>query len=259
MIDTHAHIYSDKFKSDIDDTLNRAWETGLSKIYMPNIDHTSIDGMLELENKYPDQCLPMMGLHPCSVGKDFEKELYLVEEWLNKRSFSAVGEMGLDLYWDKTYFDQQKEAFRIQADWAKKFGLPLVIHTRDSMAETIELLEELKDDDLFGVVHCFTGNLDDANRIIAMDFMLGIGGVATFKNGGLDKVLPEVELKHLVLETDSPYLAPVPHRGKRNEPSYAALVAKRIAEMKGISVEEVEKATDENALRLFKAERKIKA
>ena len=251
MIDTHAHIYSDKFKSDLDEMLKRTFQAGVHKIFMPNIDSNSIERMLAIEAQHPKSCFAMMGLHPCSVNENYEEELKIVEEWLEKREFVAIGEMGLDLYWDKTYFEQQKEAFRIQAGWAKKYHKPLVIHTRNSMAETIELLEELADDNLFGVVHCFTGNLEDAKRIIDLGFVLGIGGVATFKNGGLDKVLPDVDLKHLVLETDSPYLAPKPHRGKRNETSYIPIIAERIAELKNISVEEVSKQTDQNALKLF--------
>ena len=254
MTDSHAHIYSDKFKQDVDKILEKAFEENVNKIYMPNIDHKSIDGMLELEEKYKGKCFSMMGLHPCSVDKNFEKELYIEEEWLNKRHFTAVGEMGIDLYWDKTYFEQQKEAFRIQTNWAKKFKLPIVIHIREAMQETLELLEDVYEEGLTGVVHCFTGNLEDAERILKLGFKLGIGGVATFKNGGLDKVIPHVGLEHLLLETDSPYLAPKPHRGKRNEPSYIPIIAQRIAELKDIDVAEVEKVTDENAAALFVTE-----
>ncbi|NLR90182.1 MULTISPECIES: TatD family hydrolase [Flammeovirga] len=254
MIDTHAHIYSDKFKEDIDNVLASAFDNGLKHILMPNIDHTSIDGMLALEDKYSSQCLSMMGLHPCHVDKNFEKELYIVEDWLNKRKFVAVGEMGLDLYWDKTFKEQQIEAFKIQAELAKKHQLPLVIHARDAMTETIELLEELACDELFGVLHCFTGTLEEANRIIDVNFKLGIGGVVTFKNGGLDKVVPHVDLKHMVLETDSPYLAPKPFRGKRNQPLYTTYVCDRVADLLGISGAEVEEATDRNAYDLFDIE-----
>ncbi len=251
MIDTHAHIYSEKFSEDRDAMLAKTFESGVSKILMPNIDLESIEPMLELEKNYPNQCYSMMGLHPCYVKDTFEEDLKVIENWWKKRDFIAVGEMGLDLYWDKTFFEQQKEAFRIQAKWAMEFGKPLIIHTRDSMQETIELLEELENEKLFGIVHCFTGDLTDAERIIELGFHLGIGGVATFKKGGLDKVLPHVDLKHLVLETDSPYLAPKPFRGKRNEPSYIPIIAKRVAELKKISVEEVGKITDENAGKLF--------
>jgi TatD DNase family protein len=251
MIDTHAHIYSEKFSQDREAMLAKTFESGVSKILMPNIDLESIEAMLELEKNYPNQCYSMMGLHPCYVKETFQEDLKVIEGWWKKRDFIAVGEMGLDLYWDKTFFEQQKEAFRIQAKWAMEFEKPLIIHTRDSMQETIELLGELANEKLFGIVHCFTGDLKDAERIIELGFHLGIGGVATFKKGGLDKVLPHIDLKHLVLETDAPYLAPKPFRGKRNEPSYIPIIAKRIAELKEISIEEVGRATDENALKLF--------
>jgi len=219
---------------------------------MPNVDHQSIDGMLELESRFPNQCTAMMGLHPCSVKKDFERELYIVEDWLSKRKFSAVGEIGTDLYWDKTFWDQQQEAFLIQVKWAKQYDLPIIIHCRESIDETIALVENQQDGKLTGIFHCFSGNAEQAARIIKLGFYLGIGGVATFKNGGLDKVLPEIDLAHLVLETDSPYLAPVPHRGKRNEPAYIPLVAKRISEIKNCSIEDIQKSTTQNALKLFK-------
>lgn len=251
MIDTHAHIYSNKFKHDRDAMLEKTFNAGIYKIFMPNIDRESIDGMLALEAQYPDRCFAMMGLHPCSVKEDFEQELEIVEKWLQKRDFVAIGEMGLDLYWDTTFFEQQKEAFRIQAAWAKQYKKPLVIHTRNSMTETIELLEELHDENLYGIVHCFGGTLEEAQRIIELGFLLGIGGVATFKNGGLDKVLPHIDLDHLVLETDSPYLAPKPYRGKRNEPSYIPLIAQRIAELKNVDFELVSTVTDRNALKVF--------
>ncbi|GAA4837638.1 TatD family hydrolase [Algivirga pacifica] len=253
MIDTHAHIYSEKFKDDRDDMLARAFdEGGLESILMPNIDHESIDGMLELEQKYPGQCFSMMGLHPCHVEKDFEKELYLVEDWLNKKKdFVAVGEMGLDLYWDKTFFEQQKEAFRIQADLAKKHELPLVIHTRDAMEETLNLLEELSDERLFGVLHCFTGTVEDAKRLQALNFKIGLGGVATFKNGGLQEVIPEIPMSEIVLETDSPYLSPTPHRGKRNEPAFVYYVAEKVATLKQLDFQDVVAQTTQNAKALF--------
>ena len=250
LIDTHAHIYLADFQQDILDVLDRATEQGVQKIYLPNIDHTSIDSMMELEGKH-ELCISMMGLHPCSVNKSFEKELYLVEEWLSKRKFAAVGEIGTDLYWDKSYWPQQQEAFRIQLQWAKNNKIPAVIHCRESIDETIDLVAGQKDETLTGVFHCFTGNEDQAKRIIELGFYLGIGGVSTFKNGGLDKVLPGIGLEHIVMETDSPYLAPVPHRGKRNEPAYLKLIAKRIAEIKGCAVEEVQEVTTKNAHRLF--------
>ncbi len=250
-IDTHAHIFSEQFKNDARDILGRAEAAGVKKMFMPNIDHTSIDAMLDLEDRYPQSCFSMMGLHPCSVKKDFERELYIVEEWLTKRKFAAIGEMGTDLHWDKTFWEQQKEAFRIQVEWAKKYRLPIVIHCRESMNETIELLEALLGDGLTGVFHCFSGTLEQARKITEMGFYLGIGGVVTFKNGGLDKVVPDLELDNLVLETDSPYLAPVPHRGQRNEPSYIPLVGHKLMQLKNISREELQQVTSRNAERLF--------
>lgn len=251
LVETHAHIYLDKFKSDIDDVIARAQEQGVEKIYLPNIDSESIDAMLELEYRYPGYCIPMMGLHPCSVNKDFEKELYIVEDWLNKRDFVAIGEMGTDLYWDKTYFEQQKEAFNIQSRWAIARDRPIIIHCRESIDETIALVSELNTPAFKGIFHCFTGTVEQATQIIEMGFLLGIGGVATFKNGGLEPVLEAIGLEHLVLETDSPYLAPVPHRGKRNEPAFVELVAEKIATVKNITKNEVAEATTNNANRIF--------
>lgn len=251
LIDTHAHIYLDEFAADRDDMLARARSANVTKIYMPNVDHTSIDPMLELELKYQGVCIPMMGLHPCYIKKDFQRELYLVEDWLTKKKFAAIGEIGTDLYWDKTFWEQQKEAFQVQLSWAKKYKLPVVIHCRESIEETIDMVSLVKDENLSGVFHCFTGNLGQAKRIIELGFYLGIGGVSTFKKGGLDAVLPEVSLDHLVLETDSPYLAPVPHRGKRNEPAYIPLVARRVSEIKGVMESEIGEATTRNATKLF--------
>ena len=193
----------------------------------------------------------MMGLHPCSVKVDFEKELQIVEQWLSKRKFAAVGEIGTDLYWDKTFWEQQKEAFVTQVAWAKRYKLPIVIHCRSSIDETIALLAPLVNNELTGIFHCFSGNLDQAKQIIDLGFYLGIGGVVTFKNGGLDKVLPHVDINRIVLETDSPYLAPVPHRGKRNEPGYIPLVAKKIMELVGVGEEDLCKITTGNANAIF--------
>lgn len=252
MIETHAHIYSEKFKSDIGEVIERSQEIGISKIYMPNIDHESIDGMMELEAKHPNYCIATMGLHPCSVKKDFQKELYIVEEWLAKRKFSAIGEMGTDLYWDKTLLNEQVEAFKVQAGWAKKYKLPIIIHCRESLDLTIDLVEELKDDNLTGVFHCFGGTIEQADRIDRLGFHIGLGGVTTFKNGGMDEVIPKLNLDHIVLETDSPYLAPVPHRGKRNEPSFINLVAQKIADLRQIGLDEIDAVTTKNANTLFK-------
>ncbi|HNT51594.1 MAG TPA: TatD family hydrolase [Cyclobacteriaceae bacterium] len=250
-IDTHAHIYVKEFDADRADVLARCTELQVEKIYMPNIDHASIDLMLEVEAKYPQQCLPMMGLHPCSVKKDFEKELYLVENWLTKRRFAALGEMGTDLYWDKTFWEQQQEAFKIQTGWAKKYQLPLVIHCRESIDETIALLEPFAGFGLTGVFHCFSGTAEQAKKIYDLGFYVGIGGVATFKNGGMDAVIPNLAIDRIVLETDSPYLAPVPHRGKRNTPEYIPLIAARIAALKNISVERLMQHTYSNTCKLF--------
>lgn len=253
-IDTHAHIYAEEFNADRPDMLARCEEQGIARIYMPNVDHTSIDGMMEIEQQDPKRYVATMGLHPCYVKKDFQRELYLVEDWLNKRPFAAIGEIGTDLYWDKTYWEQQQEAFTIQVEWARKFKIPVIIHCRESINETIALVEKLKDEQLTGIFHCFSGNLEQAKKITELGFLLGIGGVVTFKNGGLDKVLPEISLEHLVLETDSPYLAPVPHRGKRNEPAYIPLVAKRLAEVKQCDLEDLQRITTQNAMKLFKQE-----
>jgi len=253
-IDSHAHIFSEEFKEDISEVINNAAEAGVTKICMPNIDHESIDHMLELEERYPKVCYSMMGLHPCYVTKNFEKQLYEVEEWLSKRQFIAVGEMGTDLFWDKSLFEYQKEAFKIQCELALKHQLPIVIHCRESIDETIELVELFSDKGLKGVFHCFTGNVTQLQRIEGLGFQVGIGGVATFKNGGLEDVLMSVNLERLVLETDSPYLSPVPYRGKRNEPARIIDIAKRIAEVRNINLAEIAEKTTQNSKRLFKLE-----
>jgi TatD DNase family protein len=250
-IDTHCHIYSKEFDNDRSEAIVRCEQQNVARIFMPNVDHTSIDGMLEAELKWKNICIPMMGLHPCSVKKDFERELYIVEEWLGKRKFAAIGEIGTDLYWDKTFWEQQQEAFMIQVGWAKKYRLPIVIHCRESIDETIELVGQLKDENLTGIFHCFGGTAEQALKIIDLNFLLGIGGVATFKKAGLDLVLPDVPIGKIVLETDSPYLAPVPHRGKRNEPSYIPIIAQRVAEIKEIGLQEVQEQTTKNAFQLF--------
>lgn len=251
MIETHAHIYAEQFKEDIDHVLERSQEAGIKKIVMPNIDHTSIDGMMELEERNSGFCYATMGLHPCSVKKDFEKELYIIEEWLGKREFVAIGEMGTDLYWDKTFQDQQVEAFKIQVEWAKQFKKPIIIHCRESLDLTIDLVESLKTDELTGVFHCFNGSAEQAERIVGLDFYLGLGGVTTFRNAGMDKVVPELDLERIVLETDSPYLAPTPNRGKRNEPAFLELIAQKIADYRQMSLEDLKTQTTSNAIKLF--------
>lgn len=251
LIDSHCHIYSEQFDADRDEVISRATDQGIEKIYMPNIDRTSIDVMLEVEHRQGETCIPMMGLHPCSVGKHFEKELYVVEEWLKKRRFVAIGEIGTDLYWDRTWWPQQQEALKIQLDWAADMRYPVVLHCRESIDETIEIVRPYAERGLRGVFHCFTGTEEQAKEITDMHFHLGIGGVATFKNGGLENVLTRLPLEVFVLETDSPYLAPTPHRGKRNEPAYVRLVAERIAAIREIPLEEVIQTTSDSTTRLY--------
>lgn len=252
-IDTHAHLYAKQFDNDREEMLQRAIGSGVQRFYLPNIDSGSIAGMLELEAAHPDRCFAMMGLHPCSVKENYKEELALVKSWLDKRSFCAVGEIGIDLYWDKTFFEQQKEAFRTQIAWAKALDLPIVIHARDSLEEILEIVTEEKDERLRGIFHCFGGSVEQAERIQDLGFLMGIGGVLTFKKSGLDQVLKEVPLESLVMETDAPYLAPVPYRGKRNESGYIPDIGARLAEVKGVSMEEVCAATTKNALKLFES------
>jgi TatD DNase family protein len=251
LIDTHAHLYSEEFNEDRVEMIQRALEAGVTRMYLPNIDSTSIEGMLELEAQYPGQCLAMMGLHPCYVKENYQEELALVKSWLEKRSFPAIGEIGIDLYWDKTHVKEQEEAFLTQVEWAKQYDLPIVIHSRESMDMILELLQPVRHPRLRGIFHCFSGSVQQAEAAIEMGFLLGIGGVLTFKKSGLDAVLSEIALQHLVLETDAPYLAPTPFRGKRNESSYVLKVAEKLAEVKGVSLNEVAEVTTQNALQLF--------
>ena len=250
-IDTHAHIYAKEFDDDRSAAIDRAMEIGVEKIIMPNVDDESIDRMLETEMKYP-ACIPAIGLHPCYVKKNFEKNLYQIEDWLNQRNFCAIGEIGTDLYWDKTFWPEQQEAFRIQTELAIRFKLPIIIHSRNSIDETIDLLAPYANKELTGVFHCFSGNSEQLKKIMELGFNVGIGGVATFKNGGLENVLKDVRSDRLLLETDSPYLAPVPHRGKRNEPVFLNLVASRVALILGWSPEKLSEVTVSNSNRLFK-------
>ncbi len=250
-IDTHAHIYLTEFVEDHRQMVERCLEVGVTKIYLPNIDGSTIEDMLLLESQYPNVCIPMMGLHPGSVKEDFEEQLKLVEYWLHKRSFAAVGEIGSDFYWDTQFRDQQMEALSIQIDWAHELNLPIVVHTRSSFDDTCDLIRQKKKKGLRGVFHCFGGSVEDAALIAEMGFYLGIGGVSTFKNGSLEGVIPEIPNSSLLLETDSPYLAPVPYRGKRNEPSYLPVIAQRLADLKHVSIETIAQITTENALNLF--------
>lgn len=250
LIETHAHIYLKEFKNDLPEVIDRAKEAGVEAIYMPNIDHSTIEDMLRVAEDYPGYCIPMIGLHPCSVTKDFEKDLYEVEEWLNKGKFAAVGEIGTDLYWDKSFWEEQQEAFKVQTTLAQQHGLPLVIHCRETIDETIQLVKESGYEN--GVFHCFTGSVEQAEQITGLGYILGMGGVITFKNGGMVPVLKEINEEHFVLETDSPYLTPTPHRGKRNEPYYLEFVRGKIAEEKGMTEEVISRITTDNALKLFK-------
>ena len=251
MIDTHAHIYASEFDADRDDVVKRALDQGIDKILLPNIDLESIEPMLATEAKYPQICRSMMGLHPCYVDGNVKQTLDIIYAWFEKHRFIAVGEIGIDLYWDKTFKAEQEMAFITQLNWAKEMKLPVVIHTRDSIEETLTLLAQEQDGSLSGVFHCFGGSVEEAKAINDLGFHLGLGGVSTFKNGGMDKVIPHLDMDYVILETDCPYLAPVPHRGKRNEPAYTSLVAQRIAELRDISIEQVDSLTTQNATKLF--------
>lgn len=255
LVDTHTHLYSEQFNADRNAMLQRAIDSGVTKMFLPNVDADSIDGMLQLTKAFPENCFAMMGLHPCSVGDDVEAQLGLVKKWLfdrNEQTFYAVGEIGLDYFWDTTYKLQQQAAFRQQIEWAKQLDLPIVVHCRDAMADILDILEETHQNKLRGILHCFTGTLADAQRAINLGFYLGIGGVVTFKNGGLDKIVANLPLENLVLETDAPYLAPVPYRGKRNETAYIALIADKLAGCMNISREVIAEVTSANALKIFR-------
>jgi TatD DNase family protein len=251
LIDTHAHLYSPKFSSDRDEMVRRAIAAGVTKIYLPNIDAESIDAMLDLEAAFPDHCFAMMGLHPCSVNETVEQELAIVEKYLHERSWAGVGETGIDLYWDKTFFEQQKMAFARQIEWAKDLNLPVIVHSRESNEECIEVVKQGQDGRLRGIFHCFSGTVDQAKRMIDLGFLLGIGGTVTYAKSELPAVLAEIPLEHIVLETDAPYLPPVPHRGKRNESAYIKLVAEMISEIKVMPVSMVAKITAQNAAKIF--------
>src|SRR6186713_689010 len=251
IIDTHSHIYLPEFRDDLGQVLGRAENEAINLILMPAIDNETHLSMLEIEAQYPEKCLSMMGLHPCSVKEGYEQELKIVEGYFEKRRFVAVGETGLDFYWDKTFTQEQYESFQTQIEWAKHYDIPVVIHSRNSIDECIKVIRENQQGNLKGVFHCFSGNEKQAKEIIDLGFYLGIGGVVTFKNSGLDKVMADFELKNVVLETDAPYLAPVPFRGKRNECSYLKYVIDKLAEIKNVSKEEIAKNTTKNAKELF--------
>ncbi|MFW2136612.1 TatD family hydrolase [Chryseobacterium sp. TY4] len=252
MIDTHTHLYSEQFDDDRAAMIQRALEKGVEKFMLPAIDSESHEKMLSLEADYPNQMFAMMGLHPCSVqSESWDKELDIVKNYIDQRDYVAIGEIGIDLYWDKSTLDIQVKAFEQQIDWAIEKDWPIVIHTRESFDETFDVLDRKKHPKLRGIFHCFSGDLDHAKRALDLGFILGIGGVVTFKNGKIDQFLNEIPLDKIVLETDSPYLAPVPHRGKRNESSYVELVAGKLVDIYGLPFEEINKKTTENALKLF--------
>ena len=251
LIDSHTHLYLTEFDTDRDEMVNRAVSSGVIKMLMPNIDCQSVDTMLSAEARYPGICFPMLGLHPTSVKEDYQNQLDQLESLFTKHKFIAIGEIGIDLYWDKTFLIEQLIAFRKQISFAIDKGLPVVIHSRESFPEVFSVLDEFEGSSLKGVFHAFTGSINDAEKAINKGFKLGIGGIVTFKNSGLDIVVKETGVENLILETDSPYLAPVPHRGKRNESSYICIINKKIAEIVGMSEEEVAAITFENSTRLF--------
>lgn len=251
IIDTHTHLYAQEFDADRNALIKKAINNGVQRFYLPNIDSASISPMLKLQEEFPGNCFPMMGLHPCHVNAGVKNELKIVKEWLSKRKFIGVGEIGLDLYWDKTFLKEQEQAFTVQVQWALDYNYPVSIHCREAFDEIYTLLTGFKKLPK-AVFHCFSGSLEQAEKILALgNFKLGIGGVVTFKNAGLDKVVEKIGLEHLVLETDAPYLAPLPFRGKRNEPGYLLEIAKKVAELKNVSMEEVGRVTSQNAEFIF--------
>lgn len=252
LIDTHSHIYSEDFVNDIDEVIQRAYDNDIKKIILPNIDSGSVKRLLDLSESYPHLCFPLLGLHPTSVSEDYKEELQAVEYWMDKRDFYGIGEIGIDLYWDRTYLTQQQDAFRHQVRLAKSKNLPVVIHVRNSFNEVYEIVKEEQDGSLEGVFHCFSGTEEEAERVVDVGFLLGIGGVVTFKNSNLGQVIRKVELSNLVLETDAPYLSPVPKRGRRNETAYLVYIAQKVAEIYDVSVDQVAEVTTENARKLFK-------
>ncbi|MFA5815831.1 MAG: TatD family hydrolase [Bacteroidales bacterium] len=251
LTDTHCHIYLPEFDGDRDNTVQNAFASGITRIFLPHVDRSTTASLLDLADHYPQNCFPLMGLHPTSVNATFEQELKHTESLLDTRKFYGIGEVGIDLYWGKTFRDQQEEAFRIQLGWASNRNLPVIIHVRNSHAETVQIIERSGLTNLTGIFHCFTGTLDQAREIIGMGFHLGIGGVSTFKNSGLDQVLPHIDPRWIVLETDSPYLAPVPYRGKRNEPAYLIHTASRVAHIYSMTIEEFGQLTTDNSQHLF--------
>ena len=249
--DTHTHLYADAFDEDRAAMVERALEQNVKRFFIPAIDSETTQAMYALEKQFPEHMYLMMGLHPTSVSETVEEELKHVEEELAKRQFYAVGEIGIDLYWDQNFFEAQRKAFKHQIQLAKKYNLPIVIHCREAFDEVFDVLEEEKGEDLYGIFHCFTGTKAQAEQAISYNMKLGIGGVATFKNGKIDQFLNQIDLKHIVLETDAPYLAPKPYRGKRNESAYVLKVAEKLSELYGVSLEEIAKQTTQNSKDVF--------
>ena len=252
LIDTHTHLYLDDYKDDIQQVIDTALQNNVERFLLPNIDSSTINKMNALCKLYPDIMFPMIGLHPTSVKEDYMQELLIVRQELLSHKYYGIGEIGIDLHWDKSFHKEQEFVFRYQLELAKEFELPIAVHTRSSFEEAIEIVREVKDDKLTGVFHCFGGSYQEAIDIIDMGFKIGIGGVVTFKNSGLDKVIDHIGLEHIILESDAPYLTPSPHRGLRNESAYLTLIAEKLAEMKGVSLEEVAEITTKNAKELFK-------
>ena len=251
LIDTHAHVYANAFQDDLEAIIQNSLDNNVHKIYMPNIDMATLPTMLAIAQQYPKMCFPMIGIHPCDIKQDYKEQLYQMERWLTKQPFVAVGEIGIDLYHDTTYQAAQKKAFITQIGWAKTHSLPIVIHCRNAFKEVLEVLEQHQDGKLRGILHCFSGTLSEAKKLIELGFYLGIGGIVTMKNSGLDRVVEDIDLKHIVLETDSPYLAPHPYRGKRNEPGYLLYIAEKIATIKNVPLAAVAKITTANAEKVF--------
>ncbi len=251
LTDTHCHLFLPEFNDDRSEVMSRAFASGINRFFLPNVDSGTLPDLLEICKQYPKHCFPMVGLHPTSVEEDFRAELDLVYDHLSKGTFVAVGEIGIDLYWDLTYQEEQTEAFQLQLKWASELNLPAVIHLRNSFRETISAIEKSGASDLKGIFHCFTGTVEEAKLVIDLGFYLGIGGVATFKNAGMEPLFTEIGLEHMVLETDSPYLAPVPRRGKRNEPAYLRYIAMQAASLTGRTLEEVASITTHNSKKIF--------
>jgi TatD DNase family protein len=249
--DTHTHLYSEAFNDDRHEMMQRAFDANVQRFFIPAIDSTHTDAMLQLKKDYPKHVFLMMGLHPTSVKDNYRDELRHVEDMLSKRHFYAVGEIGIDLYWDTSTLEIQQKAFKYQIQLAKKYKLPIVIHCREAFDEIFEVLDGEKSDDLYGIFHCFTGTFEQAKKAISYNMKLGIGGVVTFKNGGIDQFLNQIDLKHIVLETDSPYLAPKPYRGKRNESAYITKVVEKLSELYGLSDEKIAEITTENSKAVF--------